>query len=415
MGGSDVYDVVISGGGLVGSTLAIALDQAGFRVALVEAELEQATLDPEFDGRASAIAFSCFRQWRAIGVGEALTARAQRIERILVTEGARLGASAGRKSAARLELASQDLDDSASGEPLGWMIENQAARRALSSSLSKTRVRSIRPARVTSAAFSNGLAELTLDHGEKIVARLAVGCEGRRSALREAAGIQIQRSDYGQTGVVATVQLDGPHNATAWQHFFPGGPLAVLPLPNDRASLVWTERDDEAQALLSLSEQAFVSLLARCFGDALGRPRLIGRRFGYALSRQLPASTVSTRLALVGDAAHGTHPVAGQGLNLGLKDVAALVETLINARELGEDIGGTVVLERYARWRRFDVMGAVTAADLIARIFSSDMSILRWVGQGALSTAQILPGIKRLLALEAGGVLGDVPNSLVFG
>ena len=400
---------------MVGATLAIALDQAGFRVVLVEAETDSALLDPSFDGRASAIAFSCLRQWRALGIGEEILASAQRIERILVTEGLQPGAGASPSPSVRLELSADDLGDGAPGEPLGWMIENRRTRQALALALSRTNVTIMRPERVAGATFNQGFAELSLGNGAKIIARLAVGCEGRRSVLREAAGIQAHRSDYRQTGVVATVQLANSHNATAWQHFTPSGPLAILPLSDDRASLVWTEQTDRAEALISLPDHAFESLLARRFGDALGRPRLLGHRFGYPLSRQLPESTVSERLALVGDAAHGTHPIAGQGLNLGLKDIAALVEIVSDARDLGEDIGGPLVLQRYAGWRRFDVVGAVTAADVIARVFSNDIEILRWARRGALFAAQTTPGVKRWLALEAGGVLGDPPRSLTFG
>jgi 2-octaprenyl-6-methoxyphenol hydroxylase len=215
--------------------------------------------------------------------------------------------------------------------------------------------------------------------------------------------------------VVATVELARPHHATAWQHFTPGGPLAILPLSGDRASLVWTEETERAEALLALPAEAFESLLARRFGDALGLPRLIGGRFGYPLSRQLPDRIIAPSLALVGDAAHGAHPLAGQGLNLGLKDIAALVEILSNARELGEDFGGEVVLERYAQWRRLDVIGAVSAADVIARVFSNDIEILRLARRAALFAAQIAPGVKRWLALEAGGALGDAPKTLALG
>lgn len=415
MAKSDIYDVAISGGGMVGATLAIALDQAGFRVALIEAETDSDLLDPSFDGRASAVAFSCLRQWRALGIGAELLTSAQRIERILITEGQLPGAGAARDPSVRLELSADDLGDGAPGEPLGWMVENRRTRQALAHALARTTVTIIRPERVTGATFNQGQAELCLGNGARITARLAVGSEGRRSALREAAGIKAHRSDYRQTGVVATVQLANPHNATAWQHFTPSGPLAILPLSGDRASLVWTEETGNAEALISLPDHAFESLLARRFGDALGRPRLLGRRFGYPLSRQLLESTISDRLALVGDAAHGTHPIAGQGLNLGLKDIAALVEIVSDARDLGEDFGGPLVLQRYARWRRLDVVGAVTAADLIARVFSNDIDILRWARRGALFAAQTTPGLKRWLALEAGGALGDAPRSLTLG
>ena len=225
----------------------------------------------------------------------------------------------------------------------------------------------------------------------------------------------METSGYGQTGVVATVALARPHDGTAWQHFMPAGPLAILPLTGDRASLVWTERDDRARALQSMPEAAFTALLARRFGDDLGRPTLIGPRFAYPLSAQRVSAVTAPRLALVGDAAHGLHPISGQGLNLGLKDVAALTEVLSDARDLGEDIGGTLVLDRYARWRRLDVAGAVTTADLIARVFSSDHDSLRWLLGLALGVADRSPTIRRVLAQEAGGAAGDLPRTLALG
>ncbi len=409
------HDIAIAGGGLTGATLALALDQAGFSVALADANLPAAMRAGDFDGRASAIAFTALRQWRSLGLGEALQTAAQPMERIVVTDGPAPGAGAGRGLPVRLSISAADLGEADAGEPLGWMIENTRVLAALLSALERSNVRILRPAVVTGAEIGARGGRLVLDTGETVSARLLISSEGRRSALRTAAGITAETSGYGQTGVVTTVALARPHEGTAWQHFMPAGPLAILPLTGDRASLVWTEGDARARALQSMPEDAFTSLLARRFGDDLGRPTVIGPRFAYPLSLQRVSAVTGPRIALVGDAAHGLHPISGQGLNLGLKDVAALTEVLSDARDLGEDIGGSVVLDRYARWRRLDVAGAVTAADVIARVFSNDRDSLRWIRGLALATADRSSRLRGVLAREAGASAGDLPRSLALG
>ena len=406
------FDVVISGGGMAGATLALALDQAGLTVALVDSvPMEQQTV-AGFDGRASAIAYSAMRQWRALGLADELIANTQPIRRIVVTDGPAVGASASRRPQPRLEISAADIGDMDADEPLGWMVENLKIRTALQAGLARSSVMVVAPATAIGLDRIGGLPMLRLADGRKLAGRLIVGAEGRRSVVREAVGIKVNGWTYGQTGVVATVKLARPHDGTAWQHFMPGGPLAILPLTEDRASLVWTERHARAEALRRMPTAAFQSLLARRFGDALGKPELIGERFAYPLSFQSAESCVGDRVVLVGDAAHGVHPIAGQGLNLGLKDVAALAQTLGDAAEMGEDIGGAVVLERYARWRRLDVAAGSAAADLFARTFSSDLDALRLVrGVGMSLVSQTTP-VRRLLAREAGGASGDLPRLL---
>ncbi len=406
------FDVVISGGGMAGATLALALDQAGLTVALVDTvPMAQQVIDG-FDGRASAIAFSAMRQWRALGLADEMTTCAQPIHRIVVTDGPAVGASASRRPQPRLEISAADIGDMDADEPLGWMVENQRTRVALQAGLQRSTVTIFAPACAIGLDRSAGPPALILADGRRLAARLIVSAEGRRSVIREAAGIGVNGWSYGQTGVVATVKLARPHEGTAWQHFMPGGPLAILPLTGGRASLVWTEQDARADALRKMSALAFQSLLARRFGDALGQPELIGERFAYPLSFQSAERCIGDRVALVGDAAHGVHPIAGQGLNLGLKDVAALAQTLSDAAELGEDIGGAVVLGRYASWRRLDVATGSAAADLFARTFSNDLDALRLMrGAGMTLVGQIAP-VRRLLTQEAGGASGDLPRLL---
>jgi 2-octaprenyl-6-methoxyphenol hydroxylase len=394
---------------MAGATLALALDQAGLKVALVDPEPPESQLAQEFDGRASAIAYGAFRQWRKLGLADELEPVAQPIRHIVVTDGGPPGAAGSTLSPARLDVSA---DPDARDEPLGWMLENRHIRTALETGLSRSGVSLFRPAEAVSVTTAASSATLELSDGRKISGRLVVGAEGRRSAVRKAAGIGISGWSYGQTGVVATVALAQPHGDTAIQHFMPSGPLAILPLTGQRASLVWTERTERAKALVAMSDEAFEALLARRFGDQLGRPRLIGKRFSYPLSLQKADAWAAHRIVLVGDSAHGVHPIAGQGLNLGLKDVAALSEILSEAAALGEDIGSTLILDRYARWRRFDTLGSQGAADLIARGFSSNNPLLRLARDVALTAAGALRPVQALLAREAGADLGDIPSAL---
>ncbi len=406
------FDVAISGGGMAGATLALALDQVGLTVALVDAIAPSQQVTDEFDGRASAISFTAMRQWRTLDLARELTAAAQAIRRIVVTDGPATGASASRRPQPRLDISEADIGAEDPEEPLGWMVENRRIRIALQAGLARSSVTVFAPATATNVKLGADLPELQIGDGRRIRARLVVGAEGRRSVVREAAGIGVTGWGYDQTGVVCTIALTRPHAGVAWQHFMPGGPLAILPLTEDRASLVWTERTARANALLTMPIAAFEALLARRFGDALGRPKLLGERFAYPLSFQSAENVVGNRIVLIGDAAHGVHPIAGQGLNLGLKDVAALAEILRDAIELGEDIGGPVVLERYARWRRLDVVAGSAAADIFARTFSSDDNVLRGLRGMGMSLINVASPIRRLLAREAGGASGDLPPLL---
>jgi 2-octaprenyl-6-methoxyphenol hydroxylase len=230
--------------------------------------------------------------------------------------------------------------------------------------------------------------------------------------VRESAGIKTYGWSYAQTGVVATVGLAEPHDGVAHEYFLPGGPFAILPLTDQRASLVWTEKTAMARALLEGSPEAFEAHLARRFGDQLGRPALIGSRFSFPLTLQMAESLVGVRTALVGDAGHAVHPIAGQGLNLGLKDVAALAQVIVEARRLGEDWGSALVLERYQRWRRFDVAALAAATDLFTRLFSNDVAVLRALRGAGLALVNRIKPARRLFVQEAAGMLGDRPRLL---
>lgn len=409
------FDVVIAGGGLTGPTLALALADAGLKVALCDAEPLEARLAPAFDGRASAIAAANWRQWRALGVAQILEPYAQPIRRILVTDGPAPGPSAAAPLPVFLEFASADLGDGAPdslGEPMGWMVENRRIRRAFADALTRRKVQTFAPAAVTEAIVEDAGGMAVLADGRRLQAPLLVGAEGRRSVVREAAGIGAYGWTYGQRGVVATVKLEHDHEGVAHEYFLPGGPFAILPLTEQRASLVWSERADRADALVNASAPAFEAHLARRFGDFLGRPSLEGPRMQFPLSLQMAERMVAPRVALVGDAAHAVHPIAGQGLNLGLKDAAALAEVIVDAHRLGEDYGSELVLERYARWRRLDAAGLAVATDLFTRLFSNDRPGLRLVRGVGLALVNRLAPARRLFVREAAGLLGETPRLL---
>ncbi len=411
--GADQVDVAIVGAGMTGATLALALAQGGIRTAVVDAQPLATTTPQTFDGRASAIAFTNLRQWGALGVAQVLEPLAQRIERIVAADGAGPGASARRRLPSMLSFDAEGLADGGpEDEPLGWMVENRHIRAALNTALVQSGIEVFAPAELEALQTRAGRAEITLKDSRRLAGTVVVGADGRGSPVRRAAGIGVSGWDYPQSGVVATVALDVPHDGVAYQVFLPGGPLAVLPLTDDRASLVWTEQTARAEALTQASPEAFEALLARRIGDRFGRPRLAGPRFAYPLRLQVADSVAAPRTALIGDAAHIVHPIAGQGLNTGLKDAAALAEVLVDAHRRGEDLGSTIVLDRYARWRRFDSATLTLATDLFARLFSGDAPLVGAARRAGLALVNRAPAAKRLFAREAGGGLGDLPRLL---
>jgi 2-octaprenyl-6-methoxyphenol hydroxylase len=268
------------------------------------------------------------------------------------------------------------------------------------------------PARVAAVEALPATTRVSLEDGRILTAPLVVGAEGRGSIVRRAAGIGTIGWDYPQKGVVATVRLGRPHNGVAYEHFLPAGPFAILPLTDDRASLVWTERTGNADALRDARPEVFRSLLQRRFGEFVGRVEVEGPTFVYPLALQLAERLTATRTALVGDAAHGIHPIAGQGLNLGLKDAAALAQVLVDAARLGEDLGSEAVLKRYAAWRRFDNVTLAAATDLFNRLFSNDHPALRLARGAGMAVVNRIGPARRFFMQEAGGAVGELPRLL---
>ncbi len=412
MADTERYDIVIAGAGLTGAAFALAAAQAGLKVVMVDPQPFSAQLAPTFDGRSTAIAFSTFRMLDALGLGEALRPHACRMDRILVTDGRRPGAASRAASPAFLRFDAEEIGDRTDGEPLGYMVENRRIRAALAEAVAAAGLAVRAPAAVAVVETDPGKATVILADGSRLTAPLVVGAEGRGSKVRAAAGIDTVGWGYGQSGVVATVRLGRDHGNVAHEYFLPAGPFAILPLTDRRASLVWTETTRRAEALRTASDAAFQSHLMRRFGEFLDGATVEGARFVYPLSLSLAETLTAPRIALIGDAAHGVHPVAGQGLNMGLKDAAALAEVLAEAARLGEDIGAETVLDRYARWRRFDNAVLAAGFDAFVRLFSNDLPPVRLARDLGMAAVNRIGPLRRAFMHEAGGGVGDLPRLL---
>lgn len=388
---------------MVGMTLGLALAQGGLSVLAVDVAPPADTVEPRFDGRVSALAFAVVRMLKALGVWQGLAPHAQPIHEILVTDG-KVGAPTSPFS---LHFDAQEVGSDA----LGHIAENRHIRMSLQAVAARQPgFTLLAPAQVRDVTVDGGQAVVTLADGEQIAASLVVAAEGRQSPLRDQMGITVAGWSYPQTGIVATVEHEKPHNGVAYEHFLPSGPFAILPMTGNRSSLVWTERRTKAPGLLALDDDGFHEELSRRFGDHLGVVAAAGPRWSYPLAFHVAREYVRPRFALAGDTAHGIHPIAGQGLNLGLKDVAALAEVLLDAARLGQDIGGLDVLKRYERWRRFDslVMGA--SMDAMNRLFSNDIAPLRHLRDLGLGVVDAIGPARRFFMRHAGGDVGKLPR-----
>ena len=396
-------DIVLAGGGMVGLTLGLALAQGGLKVAIAEPMPVGVQTDTKFDGRVSALAYAAIRLFRALGVWPHLEGQAQPINDILVTDG-KLG---GAPSPFSLHFDAAELGETA----LGCIAENRHIRLALFAAAEKEKNLTIHwGAALTDIAIDAHGIDATLSDGRKIRARLAVAADGRQSPMRDLMGLGLVGWSYPQIGIVATVEHERPHNGVAYEHFLSSGPFAILPMTGNRSSLVWTEKESLAPKMMALSDAAFNEEIARRFGAHLGRTHATGPRWSYPLKFHLARAYVKPRFALAGDAAHGIHPIAGQGLNLGLKDAAALAEVVLDSARLGLDIGGLETLKRYERWRRFDSFMLAASTDALNRLFSNDITpirILRDLGMGLVD--QIGPA-RRFFMRHAGGDVGKLPR-----
>lgn len=399
-------DILIAGGGLNGPTLALALAQAGLRVIVVDPRPANARAGDNFDGRAYALAVSSQRLLKALGLWAGLAGDSQPIGQVKASQG-RPGEGA---LPFFLHFDSAEIEEG----PVGFMLEDRFLYRALLAAM-RDRVQNLPGLSVVDQQTTSGGIQATLSDGRSLRARLLVGADGRGSGVAARAGIRRQGWDYGQTALVAAIAHDHPHHGIAQQYFMETGPLAILPLPGNRSSVVWSETHDNARAIAALPDDAFLDVLRPRFGDYLGNISLAGARFTYPLSLSLADRYVADRVALVGDAAHGVHPIAGQGLNLGLRDVAALAEVLVDAARRGEDIGSDLVLERYQGWRRFDATSLALGMDGVNRLFGSSNPVLsaaRGIGMGLVSA---IPALRRGFMRQAAGLSVDPMPRLLLG
>jgi 2-octaprenyl-6-methoxyphenol hydroxylase len=327
----------------------------------------------------------------------------------MVSDG-RLGAGRG---ASLLYLHFDRAEQDESDEPLGLMVENRYLRLALDAAVrARPEIKMIQPMAINALARDAAGVTATLANGSSLRASLLVGADGRRSFVRPWVGIRTIGWDYPVTAIVATIQHELPHDGVAHEFFLPNGPFAILPLKGNRANIVWAEPRAAAEALLAMSKADFLSELARRFGDFLGALDLEGPRFGYPLSLQMAERMIGPRLALAGDSAHGIHPLAGQGLNLGLKDVAALAECIADAVGLGLDPGDVAALERYQRWRRFDNVTMALGMEFFDKFFSNDIAPLRLARRLGLAGVNAIGPARRFFMKYAGGAAGDLPKLL---
>ena len=400
-----VSDVIIVGGGLNGPALALALAEGGLRVTVVDARPALARSEVGFDGRAYALALASQRLLAAIGVWPLIADKAQPILKITASDG-----HAGRGAAPFfLTFDGAEIEEG----PMGFMVEDRHLYAAFQDRMAALGLTVLSGESVVAQEVTAAGVSVTLASGRVLQARVLIGCDGRGSGTAMRAGIGRTGWGYGQTALVTAVRHVRDHHGTAHQFFMPAGPLAILPLAGGHhSSIVWSETDASAAALHSLADEQYLQALRPRFGDFLGDIALAGTRFTYPLSLSLANAYVSTRLALVGDAAHGVHPLAGQGLNLGLRDVAALAEVLILARRRGEDIGAADVLDRYQAWRRFDVTAMALGMDAVNMLFSNDNPLLRGARDLGLGLVNAVPALRRGFIRQAAGLAGDVPKLL---
>ena len=396
-------DVLIVGGGLNGPALALALAQGGIRSCVLDATPPSDRDADTFDGRAYALALSTRRMLGALGLWEGFSDQAQAILDIKVSDG-RPGEGA---SPLFVHFDHHEIEEG----PMGHLVEDRYLRRALMKSVADNDLITFEaPVEVIAQTTSPGGVSVTLSDGSERSASVLIGCDGKRSEVAKRAGIGRLGWTYDQSSLVCAIEHELPHNGIAHQFFMPSGPLAILPLPGNRSSIVWTETTARAAMILAMSERDYLAELRPRFGDFLGKIGLAGDRFSYPLGLSLAEGLTAERVALAGDAAHGIHPLAGQGLNLGLRDVAALSEVLIDAKRRGEDIGAADVLDRYARWRRFDTVALAAATDRINRIFSNDNPLLRVGRDLALGLVGSFTASRRALIREAAGLTGELPR-----
>jgi 2-octaprenyl-6-methoxyphenol hydroxylase len=395
-------DILIVGGGLNGPALALALAKAGLGVTIIDALPRDTRAEAGFDGRSYALALASIRVLDGIGLWPHVADHAQPMLRIVASDG-RAGEGAAPFF---LQFDHAEIEEG----PMGHMLEDRYLRPALLRAMDDAGISQLSSETVVAQSLDAQGVTVTLASGRSLRARLLVGCDGRDSGTAKRAGIRRTGWDYGQTGLVCAIEHELPHEGAAHQFFMPAGPLAILPLPGNRSSIVWSETTARAAEIHALDDAAYLDVLRPHFGNFLGDIALAGKRYAYPLKLTIANQFVAQRLALVGDAAHGMHPIAGQGFNFGLRDIAALAEVIADAARRGEDFAHPLVLDRYQTWRRFDTTLMAIGTDSVNKLFSNDNPLLRGVRDLGLGLVGALPGLRRACIREAAGLTGDLPR-----
>ena len=396
-------DILIVGGGLSGPILAIALAQTGQRVTVIDALSEKVRKNAAFDGRSYAVALTSQRLLDGIGVWDAAAGNSQPILEIKVSDG-RAGEG---PSPFFMHFDHAEIEEG----PMGHMVQDRHLRHALLTQMNATPgITHLAGETVTAQQADAAGITVTLGSGKTLTGQMLVGADGRGSGTATRAGIKRTGWGYGQTALVCAIAHEKPHHGIAHQFFMPPGPLAILPLPGNISSIVWSETEETAAAFHALPDAEYLTMLRPRFGDFLGEISLAGQRYTYPLSLSLATKLVAERTALIGDAAHGVHPIAGQGLNAGMRDIAALAEIITAATRRGEDPGSAAVLARYEEWRRFDNTALALATDSFNRLFSNDNTLARGRRDLGMGVVNALPGLRRSFIREAAGLTGDLPR-----
>jgi len=395
------YDILIIGGGLVGASLACALRQSGLRLGVIEAVPLAASSQPGYDDRTLALAYGSKRIFETLGVWEGIVSEATRIDRIHISDRGHFGVT-------RLTAAEAGLP------ALGYVVPSRALGAALLEALKDSReIDWLCPAEMRDIRVMPGHAAVTVHHDgqdKTLTARLVIAADGAHSAVRQAMGIEALRTEYRQTAIVTTVTASLPHGNTAYERFTDTGPLALLPQRRNDCAVVWSARAEEVKTILGWSDAEFLQQLQERFGDRLGSFTRLGRRASYPLALTRVPEQVRPRLALIGNAAHTVHPVAGQGFNLGLRDVAAIADILADAQRAGDDIGDLTVLRRYTDWRRRDNQVISLFTNGLIRIFSNNIFPLTLLRNAGLLAVDLMPGVKRGFVRVTSGLAGKLPR-----
>jgi 2-octaprenyl-6-methoxyphenol hydroxylase len=399
-------DMLVVGGGYVGLSMAVAVKQAAPHLDVAVVEAAPADVWRK-DPRASAIIAAATKMLDVFGIWNEIEPTAQPITKMIVTDS---------KTSDPVRPVFLTFDGEVEdGKPFAHMIPNVAMVGALRGACERLGIEITHGLSATGLKTLDTHTEITLSDGSTIETKLVVACDGVRSHLRDLAGIKTVHWEYGQSGIVTTVEHERPHNGCAEEHFLPSGPFAILPLKDNRSSLVWTETTADANRLVRSDDLIFEEELERRFGHKLGALKVVGDKRAFPLGLTLARAFVAPRLALAGDAAHGIHPISGQGLNLGFKDVAALAETIVEADRLGLDIGSINILERYQAWRRFDTFRMGVTTDVLNRLFSNDLAPIRIARDFGLGLVDRLPGLKSYFIGQAAGTTAAGNPRLLAG